>query len=139
VAYATINPGPGLLAVLTDTNGNFTLEVPPGWTGTITPAKGEWTFAPLSRAYAGLDQDSEQQDFIMISPSVHTLTRQQAGTNLVIGWFGVQGLSYQLECSTNLVDWFPCESACVGTNGPATVVVPVGQEASGFFRLRPGD
>src|SRR5947207_10984046 len=40
VSYVTIHPGSGLLPAVTDTHGAYSLEVPPGWSGTLTPAKG---------------------------------------------------------------------------------------------------
>jgi len=44
-------------------------------------------------------------------------------------------VTYQLLWSTNLVDWQPLGSPLRGTNGPMQLVVPIGSNPAGFFRL----
>ncbi|MGE5341218.1 MAG: leucine-rich repeat domain-containing protein [Candidatus Omnitrophota bacterium] len=38
-------------SVASDSNGNYTLTVSVGWTGTVTPSKSSYTFTPASKAY----------------------------------------------------------------------------------------
>ena len=48
----------------TDENGFYELTLPTNpWTGTITPSKDCWSFAPASRGYSGLNYDVIDADF----------------------------------------------------------------------------
>ncbi len=49
---------------VTNSDGLYTsVLLPSGWSGTVTPAKGELTFAPANRVYSGITQDQTDQDY----------------------------------------------------------------------------
>jgi hypothetical protein len=135
VAYVTIRPDGGLLPALTDSTGAYSLEVPPSWVGTITPSRGTSMFIPASRSYHGVGTDLTNQDFILTPPSALMLTQQPQGTNMNLYWFGINGVTYQMLCSSNLVNWQPYGVALVGTNGPMSCTVPLGPDPAKFFRF----
>ncbi len=135
VPYVTLAAGGGLLPGITDSNGLYSMEVPPGWSGTVTPAKAQALFFPASRSYTNVNASLGAQDFLLVAPTAPALTAQAQGGNLQLGWQGASGPSYQLLSSTNLVDWAPCGPALVGTQGPMTTVVALGAERVKFFRI----
>lgn len=47
-----------------DNNGNYTLGVPLGWTGTVTPSKSCYTFSPPYIPYSNVVTDQIAQDYI---------------------------------------------------------------------------
>ena len=49
--------------VTTDVSGNYTKTVVLGWTGTVTPSKAGYTFAPASRSYTSVTTSQTGQDF----------------------------------------------------------------------------
>jgi hypothetical protein len=57
-------------------------------------------------------------------------------TNLMMNWFGISGVTYQLYSSTNLVDWLPYGDAFPGTNGPVELLVPTVGDPARFFRVQ---
>ncbi len=46
-----------------DGSGNYSLTVPSGWSGTITPSLGCFSFAPLNHSYSNILSDQAAQDF----------------------------------------------------------------------------
>ena len=56
--------------VETDINGTYCFDVPCGWTGTITPVLGTWTFTPESRYYEIVTQSYEDQNYNVGTVSV---------------------------------------------------------------------
>jgi hypothetical protein len=135
VQYVTLGAGGSLLPAITDSNGLYSLQVPPSWSGTVTPVKAQARFLPPSRACTNVTANLANQDFVMITPAVLALTVQAHGVNLHLGWQHIEGASYQLLWSTNLVDWLPYGPALLGTNGPMSLVVPLGAEPGKFFRI----
>ncbi len=71
---------------------------------------------------------------VVSSPSLVVANSSSSG-GLTFQWFGANGVTYQLLCSTNLVDWQPCLSAMLGTNGPVALAVPTTNDPRRFFRL----
>jgi hypothetical protein len=59
-----------------DTNGNYSLTVPYGWSGTVTPTLAGYSFAPAKRSYSNITSDNKNQDYtptivtVMISGTV---------------------------------------------------------------------
>jgi hypothetical protein len=45
-------------------NGRYSLSVPYGWSGTVTPSKSGLTFTPASRTYSGVTADQGGQDYL---------------------------------------------------------------------------
>ena len=135
VQYVTIRPDGGLLPAVTDVNGAYSLQVPPSWVGTITPAKGTALFIPQLRSYAGVSASLTNQNFILVSPAMLTITQQVQGTNLNLSWFGLNGVTYQTLYSTDMLNWLPYQGPMLGTNGPMTCVCPMGSQPAMFFRF----
>jgi hypothetical protein len=58
------------------------------------------------------------------------------GTNLVLSWTGLPGVTYFPYYSTNLLDWLPYDGFLTGTNGPMQLIIPLDNQPANFFRLR---
>jgi hypothetical protein len=85
---------------------------------------------PMSAPYLGT--------FTIANPTVPlSVAVGQQSTNLNLHWDAVSGVNYQLQSSTNLIDWQCCGAALQGCNGPMNVALPVGSEPGLFFRLAP--
>jgi hypothetical protein len=142
VAGVLIQAAGGLTNTTTDVNGQYSLVVTGGWTGTLTPAFATNVFVPSVRSYTDFGPSLAEQNFLMVESVAvltPTFTWQQVGTNILITWPSIPNVAYQLESSTNLVNWQP-ESW-----GYATVNGTNYSDASGlqfkaipqqFFRLR---
>jgi len=64
VAGATLSYTDGLpQTAIADGSGNYTLEVTPGWSGTVTPSKDLMTFTPPSRSYTNVTANQTGQNF----------------------------------------------------------------------------
>ncbi|HEX9010128.1 MAG TPA: hypothetical protein VF804_07160 [Holophagaceae bacterium] len=64
VAGATLTYVDGTTKTVTaDASGAYSLPVPYGWSGTVTPAKAGYTFTPASRSYANLTASLAGQDY----------------------------------------------------------------------------
>ena len=50
-------------AVLSDSNGNYSILLPQNWTGTITPAHPCYTFTPSNRTYPALTANQTGQNY----------------------------------------------------------------------------
>jgi hypothetical protein len=135
VAGVLLQPDGGLIGATTDTNGNYSLGVPPGWNGTVTPALGTLMFVPSSLAYTNVADSVVNQNYLMVPGVAPSLTSSLSGTNLVLNWAGIPGVTYQPEWSTNLVDWQSLGSAMPGTNGPMQIILPLSTDPAAFFRL----
>lgn len=73
--YVTISGNAGLSGVrlnyvydgnmvsISDENGNYSIRVPYGWSGTVTPSKTGYSFLPSSRIYSDLTEDQIGQDY----------------------------------------------------------------------------
>ena len=49
--------------VVTDENGYYSVVVPYGWTGKVTPAKAAYKFEPSYMAYATVDTNRDNQNY----------------------------------------------------------------------------
>ncbi|MGE5376762.1 MAG: PQQ-dependent sugar dehydrogenase [Bacteroidota bacterium] len=50
--------------VSADASGNYSIMVPSGWSGTVTPSRTGFTFIPSSRPYPSVSANLTSQDFI---------------------------------------------------------------------------
>jgi len=136
VRFVTLHPDGGLLPAVTDSHGSYALEVPPSWTGTITPSKGSALLVPSSRSYTNVTSDLTNQDFVLVKPAALTLSTQQQGDQLVLSWNGLAGVSYQLFWSSDMLNWVAYgASPLSGNNGPMSVSVSTGDQPAKFFRF----
>jgi hypothetical protein len=64
VAGATLSYIDGTTKTVTaDGSGNYTINVPPGWSGVVTPSKAGYVFTPGSRTYTNVTSDQSNQDY----------------------------------------------------------------------------
>ena len=135
VAGVRLQPSGGLTGVTTDTNGQYALGVPPGWSGTVTPSLGSSMFAPGAIAYTSVTAPLTNQNYLLVTTIAPGLAAGVSGTNFLVNWAGLPGVTYQLLWSTNLVDWQPLGSPLPGTNGLMQLVLPIGSDPADFFRV----
>jgi hypothetical protein len=135
VAGVLLQPGSGVASVTTDTNGNYSIGVPPGWSGTVTPTLGTSIFLPASLAYVNLSGPLTGQNYLTVPTIAPQLGASLGGTNLVMNWAGIPGVTYQPMWSTDLVNWQAYGNLLSGTNGPMQLIVPPGIIPAAFFRL----
>ena len=65
VAGATLSYTDGTpKSVVSDANGNYSIVVPTGWSGTVTPSKTSYTFSPTNRTYASVAADQTAQNYV---------------------------------------------------------------------------
>jgi hypothetical protein len=123
-------------SVTSDTNGSYSITVPPLWAGSVTPV-GSGVIVPSVRTYTALMGNAPGQDFVITTPAAFNLSgNQPGGTNVVtFSWYGLSGAMYQLESSSNLVDWTPYGSPYIGGNAPVSVAVPPTDAPQLYFRL----
>ena len=67
VAGVTITADNGGGAGVTDVNGFYELWVPYNWSGNITPAKAEYTCAPVNASYSSVQADWPNQNYVATS------------------------------------------------------------------------
>ncbi len=60
-------------SVKTGSDGRYSVTVPAGWTGTLTPVLAGWTFTPADRGFADVQADQADQDFLAV-PIVYTVS-----------------------------------------------------------------
>lgn len=72
----------------TDTNGQYTGTVPYGWSGTVTPARAGYTFAPSTRSYANVTANQTSQNYAgsggYTQPTVTTAAVTSIGTTTAV-------------------------------------------------------
>ncbi len=55
-------------SVISDSNGNYSISVPQGRSGTVTPSKTGYTFSPTNRVYPPIQTNQTDQDYTAILP-----------------------------------------------------------------------
>jgi hypothetical protein len=136
VAGVLLRQDNGPLTATSDANGAYILGVDPGWSGNVVPALDPLIFVPGARSYTNIMAAVANQDYLVVTSLAASLSSGLRGTNFALDWFGVQGVTYQSQYSTNLVDWVTYAGSLVGTNGPAEVLVPIDGDPQKFFRIR---
>jgi hypothetical protein len=125
----------GAGGAMSDANGLYSIPVPLFWTGTLAPG-GSGTIVPSSQSYSALSTNAPDQNFVVALPSAFLLSCGQCdGTNVNVGWYGISGASYQVLCSTDLVNWVPYGGPIPGSNGPAAISMPITNAPQMFFQL----
>ncbi len=56
--------------------------------------------------------------------------------NVVLGWFGSNGVAYQVESSPTLSSWTNASAVLAGSNTWLRITNPLAAQAHGFFRVR---
>jgi hypothetical protein len=130
-----IQPNGGLTGAMTDINGNYSIGVPSGWSGTVTPSFGTNVFVPSSLSYTNVTALFTNQNYLIVNTVVPALTTGLSGSNLSVTWTGVSGVTYQVLWSTNLFNWQPLGNPILGTNGLMQILLPTGSNAASFYQL----
>jgi hypothetical protein len=136
VAGVMVQPNGGLTGMMTDANGNYSIGVPNGWTGTVTPFLGTFMFVPSSLNYTNVTSNLTNQNYLMVLTVAPNLTSSVNGTNFTLGWNGISGVTYQVLWSPDLVNWQPLGSPLPGTNGLMQMSVPSNTNAAAFFEIQ---
>ena len=104
VAGATLNYTGG--STIADGSGNYSIDVPSGWSGTITPSKSGYIFSPENKTYSNLAADQTAQDYV--ATAVYSIS----------GNTGVAGvtLSYEVDSVT--------QTATSDSNGNYSFIIP---------------
>ena len=85
---------------------------------------------------ANLAASLTNQNFLALPSITPTLATSFSGTNLSFNWSGISGVTYQLQYSTDLLNWTNLSVAPLGgSGGPVQFIQPLGTDAAGFFRL----
>jgi len=61
VTLAYMDNGPK--SVMSDGSGNYTINVPSGWTGTVTPKKIGYQFTPVNKSYSNVQSNQTAQNY----------------------------------------------------------------------------
>ena len=135
IAGITLQPS-GLVSVMSDINGAYSVALPVFWSGSVTP-NGSGIIVPSVRNYSALAADSLNQNFVVAAtPETFNLSGGQFdGTNVTFSWYGISGANYQVQYSTDLVDWFNYGSSYNGGNAPISITVPPTNAPQMYFRL----
>jgi hypothetical protein len=136
VAGVMVQPNGGLTGMMTDANGNYSIGVPNGWNGTMTPAQGTFMFVPSSLSYTNVTGNLTNQNYLMVLTVAPSLTSSVNGTSFTLGWTGITGVTYQIFWSPDLVNWQPLGSPLPGTNGLMQVSVPSNTNSAAFFEIQ---
>jgi hypothetical protein len=136
VPGVVLQPSVAYSYTTTDTNGNYSLGFVPGATFTVTPSLGNLIFVPPSLSYSNITASVSNQNYLAVPSIAPILTATGNATNFVLGWRALPGLSYQIYCSTNLINWIPYGNAITGSNGPVQLVVPLGGAPMQFYSVQ---
>jgi hypothetical protein len=135
IAGVALQPNGGLQPATTDASGNYSLGVPTGWAGTVTPVLTGWMFVPGTRGYTNVQSAVTNQDYLLVPTIAPALAAGPAGTNFGLGWYGIGNVTYQVYYSTNLTDWYPLGVPMSGTNGLLELQIPISTDPAKFFRV----
>jgi hypothetical protein len=136
VAGVTVQPDGGLTGMLTDGNGNYSIGVPNGWNGTVTPALGTFMFVPGSLSYTNVTSNLTNQNYIMALIVAPNLTSSVNGTNFTLSWYGIPGVTYRILKSTDLINWQPYGGPLPGTIGLMQVSISFNPLTRAFFKIQ---
>jgi hypothetical protein len=136
VAGVLLQSSDVFLSAISDTNGNYALGVPTGWTGTVTPSQANLVFVPGERVYPNPVTDSVfNENYLAVPTIAPNVGSSLQNTNLLMSWHGIPGVTYQILSSTNLFDWVLYGSPIVGSN--IDIQIPaLTTNADEFFRVQ---
>ena len=80
LALSDESGGSGIVSVV---GTNYSVSVPPGWTGTLTPTKTGYTFSPANKIYSTPIYPNQTFDFI--ATQMFTITGSVGTTGVIIG------------------------------------------------------
>jgi len=98
VAGATLNYTGGSTSA--DGSGNYSIHVPSGWSGTVTPSKSGFVFSPASISYSNIVADQTGQNYTAIPALIVTNTNDSGAGSLrqtVINSSAGNGITFDLS------------------------------------------
>ncbi len=134
----------GILKTVTaDSGGDYLFTLTEGWSGTVTPSKPGYTFAPASLPYSDLAANQADQDYTAtyIPPAVQTATAIRFN-RFTANWSACPGaLTYHIDVSTDagfthFVTGF--ENLDVG-NVTSLIITGLGPHTTYYYRLHATD
>jgi hypothetical protein len=84
---------------------------------------------PMSAAYTGALT-------ILLPDIAPTVAGGIEGTNLLMSWTTLSGITYQIYSSTNLVDWIPYGDPIIGDGSAVELQLPMNADPTEFFRVK---
>ena len=138
IAGVAIAPNAAFSGAVTDPNGFYSIGVPPGWNGTLTPSFGTNQFVPSVLSCMVATDSLTNQNFLMVPTVAPTVAGGVIGTNLSLAWRGIPGVTYEVLYSADLVNWTGYGGTGIpmlGTNGPMQVSLPIDASPTIFFRI----
>lgn len=90
-------PGP----VITDVNGNYSITVPHGWSGTAIPSLAPYSYTPSSRSYSNVTGDMNNQDYVATELSVQISGSVVYGQGTGLGGVDLQGFTDPVTTDAN--------------------------------------
>jgi len=85
----------------TDPNGNYSITVPYGWSGTATPSKPGYSFTPSNRSYSNVTENQTDQDFLGSIMTDLTLTSPDGGENWKLS--SIRNITWNVSGITGLL------------------------------------
>ena len=118
------------------------LEVDNQYVGDWPPGAALWLVWEMTSA-AGKSQGMGIDDLSFsatVAPTLNPVTvtaETTSSTNLVLGWVGLPGQTYQVQFTTNLSepDWLPLNGPIAGTGAAVSVTNKPGSGPEEFYRL----
>ncbi|HLO58764.1 MAG TPA: T9SS type A sorting domain-containing protein [Bacteroidales bacterium] len=119
----TLNYTDGIpMSVVSDLNGDYSLNVSYGWSGTVTPLKDNYSFTPTSRSYQNITKDATAENFIVLFLEIMPVS-QNVSSSAGIATFSIN--SNTEWKSTETSDWL----SAAKTN-PTTLTVNYNENIS---------
>lgn len=122
---------------ITDSNGEYSMEVTYGWSGTVTPYMAGYTFVPPSRSYSSIKVDLPYQDFISTGAPGISLSRSNLA--FAASEFGASGGPQTFMVSNSgggTLNWTASTDqswlACTPSSGTGSGMVTVSVDAAGL-------
>jgi len=119
----------------TDAYGHYKVGFLPGVNLTISPVVTSGVATPAMRTYYNPQLSLQNEDFTIVT-STGAMDVSTDGTNLLVSWQGLEGLTYQLYYSMNLMDWAPYDESIAGSNGVMQISIPIDDSPAKFFHLK---
>jgi hypothetical protein len=136
VPLVTLQADNGGFVATSDFFGNYTFQMPPGWSGAITPRNPGCAFAPPSRTYTNLVTIEGNQDFTMSVASAPALSVSRQGARLRLEWPTLGGFQHWLQVSEDLRTWTNYAGPYLGDGRVIVLDFDTGSRPHLFFRLR---
>ena len=81
-------PGATEISEVNTTTGVYTITVPDGWTGTVTPTKAGYIMDPLSRTYPAVTENIPNENYVVkkdVNPEAPVITAPTPGQQFPLG------------------------------------------------------